>query len=184
MRTALWVALSNPDEWHGFHLDSYTKPPDEYYTCSDRRIWFSVARVRDMEQLCRDLKMEFVFDDPRWPLFAVDGGGWLGRYSHLLKDLWDRGLSQWTADEAEAIITSHEGWVGQCATYDEFAADEQTQHLGLFVDTAQERGAPVDLRSPWTTSDPTAAITRPSPALDEHGAEVREMVATGRWASD
>ena len=32
MRTALWVALSNPDDWHGFHLDSYTKPPEHYYT--------------------------------------------------------------------------------------------------------------------------------------------------------
>ena len=27
MRSTLWVALSNPDEWWGFHLDSYIKPP-------------------------------------------------------------------------------------------------------------------------------------------------------------
>ena len=183
MRTALWVALSNPDEWHGFHLDSYTKPPDEYYTCADRRIWFSVARVPDMEALCRDLKMEFTFDDPRWPMFRTDGGGGLGRYSHLLKDLWDRGLSQWPADVAEEIIVRHGGWVGQCRTYDELAADEQTQHLGLFVETGHERGAPVDVRPPWELPDAPDRIGDPAPALDAHGSEVGEMIAAGRWAT-
>ena len=33
MRSTLWVALSNPDEWWGFHLDSYIKPPDHGYQC-------------------------------------------------------------------------------------------------------------------------------------------------------
>jgi crotonobetainyl-CoA:carnitine CoA-transferase CaiB-like acyl-CoA transferase len=185
MRTALWVALSNPDEWHGFHLDSYTKPPEEYYTCSDRRIWFSVSRVADMATLCRDLKMEFVFDDPRWPMFKTDGGGGLGRYSHLVKDLWDRGLSQWTADEAEEIIVGHGGWVGQCFTYDELAADPQVQHLGLFVDTGEERGAPVDVRPPWEIREVPTPPRRPSPELDEHRSAIgRDIIATGQWAVD
>ena len=182
MRTALWVALSNPDEWHGFHLDSYTKPSEVYYTCSDRRIWFSVGRVPDMAALCRDLKMEFVFDDPRWPMFKTDAGGGLGRYSHLLKDLWDRGLSQWTADEAEEIIVRHSGWVGQCLTYDELASDPQSKHLGLFIDTGEDRGAAIDVRPPWEFRGTPLPARRPSPELDEHGTEIRrDIIASGRW---
>jgi len=41
MRSTLWVALSNPDEWWGFHLDSYVKPPDHGYQCRDLPIYFS-----------------------------------------------------------------------------------------------------------------------------------------------
>ena len=44
MRSTLWVALSNPDEWWGFHLDSYIKPPDYGYRCKDGAIFFSLAR--------------------------------------------------------------------------------------------------------------------------------------------
>ena len=66
MRSTLWVALSNPDEWWGFHLDSYVKPPEHGYTCKDRRIYFSVGRVADREELVADLHMEWVRDDPRW----------------------------------------------------------------------------------------------------------------------
>ena len=116
--------------------------------------------------------MEFVFDDPRWPMFKTDGGGGLGRYSHLLKDLWDRGLSQWTADEAEEIIVRHGGWVGQCLTYDEFASDAQVRHLGLFVPDEKSGGAPADTRPPWELSDTPASIRRSAPELDEHGAEI------------
>jgi crotonobetainyl-CoA:carnitine CoA-transferase CaiB-like acyl-CoA transferase len=127
--------------------------------------------------------MEFVFDDPRWPTFRTDGGGGLGRYSHLLKDLWDRGLSQWSADEAEAIIVAHDGWVGQCYTYDEVAADAQVQHLGLFVDTGHKRGARIDIRPPWELRDTPASVDRPSPELDQHGAEVRrDILAAGHWS--
>ena len=47
MRTALWIALSNPDEWWGFHLDSYTKPPEHFYTCKDRRVLIQAQSIRD-----------------------------------------------------------------------------------------------------------------------------------------
>ena len=66
MRTSLWVALSNPDEWWGFHLDSYTNPPECFFTCKDGRALFVVQAVKDFAALLVDLRMEFVFGDPNW----------------------------------------------------------------------------------------------------------------------
>ena len=128
--------------------------------------------------------MEFVFDDPRWNVFTTDVGGGLGRHSHLVKDLWDRGLSQWTAQEAEAIIVSHGGWVGPCLTFDEFANDAQSRHLGLFV-TAEHSDDPLlDVRPPWQLSETPASAREPAPKLDEHGTKIqREIITTRRWAT-
>jgi crotonobetainyl-CoA:carnitine CoA-transferase CaiB-like acyl-CoA transferase len=178
MRTALWVALSNPDEWWGFHLDSYTKAPEHFYTCKDRRVIFQVQRVPDMVALVKDLHMEWVLEDPRWEMFRVDTGA-LGRFSSRVHDLWDRGLSQWTFAEAAAIFERHGGTVFPCLAHEEFLTDPQVEHLGLAVDT----GGPIaDIRPPWQFSATPATIRRPAPRLDEHGAEIREgIVAARRW---
>ena len=62
MRSTLWVALSNPDEWWGFHLDSYVKPPDTGYHCKDGAIYFSLARTtpEQREELYSELGMEWL----------------------------------------------------------------------------------------------------------------------------
>jgi crotonobetainyl-CoA:carnitine CoA-transferase CaiB-like acyl-CoA transferase len=174
MRSTMWAALSNPDEWKGFHLDSYVKPPEYGYKCKERRMYFSVGRVDDIRALVRDLKMEFVFDDPRWPMFSRDTAGGLGRYSHVVHDLWDRGLSQWTFDEATEIIHRHGGWVFPCFTYSEFVADGHVETMGLIVQSAEPSGdLRQDLRPPWQFSETPASIRRPAPSLDQHGAEIR-----------
>lgn len=182
MRAALWVALSNPDEWWGFHLDSYTKPPEHYYTCKDRRALIQAQSVRDMAALAKDLEMDFVFDDPRWPQWSTDSGP-LGRHGALVHDLWDRGLSQWTFEEANAIFIRHGGAMVPCFTYEEFLADPQVQHLGVVVDTADGPGSGSrDFRPPWQMSATPASLRLPAPQLDQHGAEIRaEIVAPRHW---
>ena len=101
MRSTLWVALSNPDEWWGFHLDSYIKPPDHGYQCADLPIYFSKARMgRDaLEGLIDQLDMAWVRNDPQFGLLLRDGAGGAGRWSHELKHLWERGFANWTAAE-------------------------------------------------------------------------------------
>ncbi len=180
MRSALWVALSNPDEWWGFHLDSYTKPPEHFYTCKDRRVLFQAQAVRDRVALVKDLKMDFVLDDPRWPMFREDTGA-LGRYGALVHELWDRGLSQWTYEEAAAIFSRHGGSMVACFTYDEFVADPQVQHLGLVVDVMNSTGgASRDVRPPWQLSATPASIRMAAPQLDQHGSEIREEIVAPR----
>jgi crotonobetainyl-CoA:carnitine CoA-transferase CaiB-like acyl-CoA transferase len=168
MRTALWIALSNPDEWWGFHLDSYTKPPEHFYTCKDRRVLFQAQAVRDRVALVKDLKMEWVLDDPRWEKFREDTGA-LGRYGAEVHELWDRGLSQWTYEEAEEIFRRHGGSMFPCLDYAEFVADPQVQHLGLVIDGS-------DIRPPWQFSETPATVRAGAPRLDEHGEEIRAEI--------
>jgi crotonobetainyl-CoA:carnitine CoA-transferase CaiB-like acyl-CoA transferase len=178
MRSTMWAALSNPDSWRGFHLDSYVKPPEYGYTCRDRRIFFSVGRVDDIRALLRDLKMDFVVEDSRWPMFSRDVGGGLGQNSHLVHDLWDQGLHAWTFAEAAAIIESHGGFVFPFFTFEDFVADAHVQEMGLITEETFPSGTPFrDLRPPWIFSETPASIRRPAPTLDQHGSEVRSEIA-------
>ena len=180
MRTALWIALSNPDEWWGFHLDSYTNPPEHFYTCSDRRVLFQAEAIADRVALMKDLGMEWVFDDLRWPKLREDTGA-VGRYSAEVHELWDRGLARWTFAEAEEIFRRHGGSMYPCLTYDEFLDDPQVEHVGLVVDGVGS--VTRDLRPPWQLDATPALIRTPAPRLDEHGAEIRaELLGTARWA--
>lgn len=182
MRSTLWVAHSNPDEWWGFHLDSYVKPPEHGYTCKDGNIFFSVGRAPDREQILTDLKMEFAKQDPRWETFSKDSGGGTGRYSHLVHDIWDRGFSQWTVAEATEILERHGCWAFPYYTYEQFFDDEHVRGMGLVVDLTNSDGEPMrDLRPPWQFGDTPAAITRPAPKLGEHTEEI--LVSGGaKWA--
>jgi crotonobetainyl-CoA:carnitine CoA-transferase CaiB-like acyl-CoA transferase len=173
MRSTLWVALSNPDEWWGFHLDNYVKPPEHGYTCKDRWMYLSVGRVADMDRLVADLHMDWVRDDPRWELFRIDRAGGLGRYSHLVHDLWDRGLSHWTYEEAAAIIESHGGWVFPYLDYKEFVEDEHVRQVGLVVEVENGDGTVMrEIRPPWQFSETPASIRRPAPRLGADTAEI------------
>jgi crotonobetainyl-CoA:carnitine CoA-transferase CaiB-like acyl-CoA transferase len=182
MRTALWVALSNPDEWWGFHLDSYTKPPEHYYTCKDRRVSVQAVTVRDRVALVKDLEMEWVLDDPRWPMFAQDSGP-LGRYGAQVHDLWDRGLSRWTFAEALEIFQRHGGTLYPCNAYADFLADPQVQHLGLVIDADDEtESAMPEIRPPWQLSTTPASVRSPAPTLGEHGDDVQtEILGPRDW---
>jgi len=166
MRSTMWVALSNPDRWSGFHLDSYVKPPERGYTCRDRRMYFSVGRVDNLDALLDELHMGWVRDDPRWDIFRTDTAGGMGRNSHLVHDLWDRGLSQWTYEQAAAIIESHGGWAFPYLDYEEFLEDDHVRQIGLAVDVESSEGTVMrEIRPPWQFSETPASIRRPAPRL-------------------
>ncbi len=161
MRSTLWVALSNPDEWWGFHLDSYIKPPDHGYQCADLPIYFSKARMgRDaLEGLIDQLDMAWVRDDPQFGLLLRDGAGGAGRWSHELKHLWERGFANWTAAEVIEKVERSGGWAFPMHDYQRLAADPQVAAaLGLRV-------------------HPHTHPPRPAPTLGQHTAEVLAELA-------
>jgi crotonobetainyl-CoA:carnitine CoA-transferase CaiB-like acyl-CoA transferase len=173
MRSTMWVALSNPDTWGGFHLDSSIKPPEHGYTCKDRPIYFSLGRVVDVEALVVELGMDFVVDDPRWTMLRSDRAGGLGPKSHLVHDLWDRGLSKWTCAEAAEIIERHGGWAFPYLDYAGFLDDEHVRQMGLVVDVpSATSGMLRELRPPWQFAETPASIRRPAPTLGQHTSEV------------
>ncbi len=175
MRSTLWVALSNPDEWWGFHLDSYIKPPDTGYHCKDGAIYFSLARTspEQREELYRELGMEWVEDDPLFELVNIDTGGGGGRYSHLARPVWERALANFSVDEAIEITRRYGGWAYPKNDYEALVADEQARHVGV-IETVEQPGAGTlrQVAPPWDFEGTPAAIQGPPPRLGEHNAAV------------
>ena len=174
MRSTLWGAHSNPDEWWGFHLDSYVKPPDHGYQCRDLPIYFTLARMdADRNGLLRDLDMEWVRDDPLFDRFITDNGGGGDRYSHVVRHLWERGFAKFTATEVMAIIEHNGGITFPMNDYPRFVEQPQVQLLGVIRTVDHPGIGPVRMVAPpWTFSGTPAEIRRPAPRLGEHTEEV------------
>lgn len=174
MRSTIWGAKSNPDAWFGVHLETYTRPPEYGYECSDGHIYLHVGRVENFDKLIDMLEMGFARHDPRWESFRKDIAGFTSRNGPMLHDIWDRGLRKLTVEEAVSIIRENGGWAFPVNDYPTFVASEQAQHLNLFPESATAAGTPFrELRPPWTFSDTPASIRRPAPLLGQHSAEIR-----------
>ena len=170
MRSTLWVALSKHDEWWGFTLDSYLKPPDHGYQCADLPIYFSLAwmGVDDVERLIDDLQMGWVREDLQFELLLRDGAGGAGRHAHQLKHLWERGFARWPAAAVIEKVERAGGWAFPMHDYQRLAADPQVAAVGALVDI----GGVQQVAPPWEFETTPAAIRRPTPELGEHTAEV------------
>ena len=89
MRGIMWHALSNPDDWFGFHLDSYTYPPEYGYQTKDGPMYFILRHgsSEDWDRFVIELGMEAYLDDPRFRNYgrAATGIGQErgGREAHL-----------------------------------------------------------------------------------------------------
>ncbi len=176
MRSTLWVALSNPDEWWGFHLDSYVKPPDHGYQCRDLPIYFSLARIRGdaFESLIDELGMGWARDHPDYDRLSTDGAGGAGRYSAELKPLWERGFAGFDAEQVMEIVERHGGWAFPMHDYERLSQDPQVEAVGAIVDVEQGDGSVMQqIAPPWDfEGTPVSMAMRPAPKLGEHQAEV------------
>lgn len=176
MRSTLWVALSNPDEWWGFHLDSYVKPPDHGYQCRDLPIYFSLARIRGdaFETLIDELGMDWVRDHPDFERLRTDGAGGAGRYAAELKPLWERGFANFDADQVMEIVERHGGWAFPMHDYERLSRDPQVAAVGAIIDVEQTDGAIMrQIAPPWDfEGTPVSMTMRPAPRLGEHQGEV------------
>ena len=175
IRSTMWVALSNPDFWWGFHVDAYVKPPEYGYKCKDGYVQVQLGRMsrESRDQLYKDLNMEWVRDDPMFDLLDEDTAGGNGRYSHVVHHLWDRALSQFTRDEASEIVIRNGGNAFPKNTYEMFVNHPQTESQHVIQTVQMPNVGSVDMmRPPWDFGETEASIRRPAPALGEHTAEV------------
>ena len=176
MRSTLWVALSNPDEWWGFHLDSYVKPPDHGYQCRDLPIYFSLARIRGdaFESLIDELGMEWARARPDFDRLRTDGAGGAGRYAAELKPLWERGFANFDAERVIEIVERHGGWAFPMHDYARLSRDPQVEAVGAIVDVEQGDGSMLQqVAPPWDfEGTPVSMNMRAAPSLGEHQAEV------------
>ncbi|GAA1879920.1 CoA transferase [Pseudonocardia ailaonensis] len=163
MRSTLWVALSNPDEWWGFHLDSYTRPPFRGYRCADGAIYFDLrfAASVDWDALVTELGIADVRDDPRYPALLVQGAGPTGRYADEAREVWERGFAGRTVAEVTALLRRYEGNVFPVLEYPALLASEQVAAVGAVVPATA--GVPAHIAPPWEFSA-TPLEHDPSPA--------------------
>jgi crotonobetainyl-CoA:carnitine CoA-transferase CaiB-like acyl-CoA transferase len=67
-------------------------------------------------------------------------------------------------------------------TIDEVVHDPQVEHLGLIVPVSPPHGARLSVRPPVQFGGVRSKSVRAAPALDQHGAAIREALARGeRW---
>ena len=176
MRSTLWVALSNPDEWWGFHLDSYVKPPDHGYQCRDLPIYFSLARIRGnaFESLIDELGMEWARACPDFDRLRTDGAGGAGRYAAELKLLWERGFANFDAERVIEIVERHGGWAFPMHDYERLSRDPQVAAVGAIIAVEQGDGSMLQqVAPPWDfEGTPVSMNMRAAPSLGEHQDEV------------
>ncbi len=182
MRSTLWMALSNPDSWSGYHLDSYVKPPDQGHQCKDGAILFAPARVtpEGREALTRDLEMEWVKDDPRYDDFLRDRGGPSSDVSEIVHPIWERAFSKFTADEVIERVRRHGGWAFPTNDYQQLVDLDQIRHVGM-VQTVEGPGdTPIQtLLPPWEFSETPAELGRSAPTLGQHTREILDELGYG-----
>ncbi len=177
LRSTLWVALSNPDYWWGFHLDSYIKPPDHGYKAKDgKRIFMSLARMtpEDREQLHTELGgLGFLEGEPRKQMFLEDRGGGGTRYGYLITDLWEKLFSNMDSGPLIELLRKLGGWAFPLNDYQTLFDSDQVEAVGMLTKMDYpglgERNA---MQPPWEFADTQASIRLPPPALGAHTKEV------------
>jgi CoA:oxalate CoA-transferase len=174
MRSTLWAALSNPDEWFGFHNESYVRPPDTGYQCKDGSVTVVVGRIEDEKfaALMKDLGMDEL--PPEEQQLARGNIGANSRLGHVYKPVWERYLSRFTVDEVQALLNKHGGNAYRHNDYPHLFAHPQTQHLDFLRQVAAPTGdgTVTVMAPPWQFSDADIAVRLPPPALGQHTAEV------------
>jgi crotonobetainyl-CoA:carnitine CoA-transferase CaiB-like acyl-CoA transferase len=175
MRSTLWVALSNPDEWWGFHLDSYYRPPFRGYECADGRVYFDLRHAAsvDWDALLDELGLGDVRDDPRYPDLMVAGAGPGARYADAATPIWDRAFRHRSVDSVTEIITRYGGDVFRVNTYPELLATPQVGAVGNVAPRAGQ--VPAHIRPPWEFSG--TALAADATAAPQLGLSARAVLA-------
>ncbi len=175
MRSTLWAAQSNPDEWWGFHLDSYIKPPDYGYHCKDGAVSFNLGRMsrEERDEMYKAFNMEWVKDDPLFSVLDEDPAGSGSRYGYIVRPVWEKALKNFTRAEVIEIGRRFGATVFEKQDYSEFMASEQVKAVGMLTELDTPGFGRVKAQvPPWDFSETPAAIQGPAPALGQHNAEL------------
>ena len=175
-RSQAWVALTNPEEWGGFQIDTVIKPPDYGIDCSDGQVLFTIPGMpqEERDNLYRDLGMlDWVKDDPLYAIVNDDRGGGNGVYAHIARGVWNRATSKFTREQLDRIAVKYGGNAFPFNNYEQVPDFPQIKHLGI-VQTMEQPGvgAVRQIGAPWKFHDTPVGPLRPAPALGEHTASV------------
>jgi crotonobetainyl-CoA:carnitine CoA-transferase CaiB-like acyl-CoA transferase len=173
MRSTLWAALSNPDDWFGFHNDSYVKPADHGYQAKDGTMMLVVGRLSDeqWQALMQELGLDKLLAPEEMHLLRTEGGV-NARMAHLTKPLWERALTNFTVDELSAIFNRLGGNAYRINDYPHLFANPQTQHLNILREVEGTNGPVTVMKPPWDFSEDPVDVRLAPPRLGQHNDEV------------
>ncbi len=171
-RATIWAALSNPDDWFGFHTDSYVKPPDYGYQAGDGALTVVVGRMSDeqWQALFADLGLDILTSEEQ-RLLRTEGGS-TSRLTHVTRPLWERALANFKVEEAIDIFARHGASAYRVNDYPHLFAHPQAQHLRILTEVEGANGPLPVMRPPWQFSEDTVGVRLPPPGLGQHTDDV------------
>ncbi|MGE0825977.1 MAG: CaiB/BaiF CoA transferase family protein [Candidatus Binatia bacterium] len=174
MRGIMWTAMSDPDDWYGFHLDHYTKPPDQGYKTKDGRVYFGLRRgdSEDWDRLLITLGMVEQLNDPRFADFGRQATS-IGRYAPEVKPIWEEAFKEMTNEEVIKLIHSFNGDAVSFLDYPALMTHPQVQELKMIQEVDHPTAGTFKTIGPvWRFADTPAQIQSPPPTLGQHTEEV------------
>jgi crotonobetainyl-CoA:carnitine CoA-transferase CaiB-like acyl-CoA transferase len=146
MRSTLWGAMSNPDEWYGLHLDGYTKPPFGGYQCEDALLQMSIGGFSpvDWNSVIEEFALS-EFADRETLALLPEGTGPIARYGDVVYPIWAQALANLTMAEVNEKLARVGGRAVRINSYFDAMKEQQSAHLGLFTD----RDGYVVVSPPW-----------------------------------
>ena len=184
MRGIMWTAMTDPDEWYGFHLDHYTRPPDEGYKTRDGHVYFGLRRgnSEDWDRLMLTLGLEEHIADPRFEGFGREATS-IGRYAPEVKPIWEQAFQQLTTADVVKLVHEFHGDAVPFNNYPALCAHPQVAELNILKEVDHPAGGRFRTIGPvWRFADTPAEIKTSPPTLGQHTDEV--LTGLGMRAAD
>jgi crotonobetainyl-CoA:carnitine CoA-transferase CaiB-like acyl-CoA transferase len=178
MRGIMWTAMSDPDDWYGFHLDNYTKPPDHGYKTRDGQVFFGLRRgsSEDWDRLMISLGLEEYINDPRFAGFGREATS-IGRYAAEVKPIWEQAFKEITNEEVVRLVHEFSGDAVPFTDYSTLFAHPQIQELNVVQEIDHPTAGTFKTIGPvWRFSDTPAQVQNPPPRLGQHTEEILRQV--------
>jgi crotonobetainyl-CoA:carnitine CoA-transferase CaiB-like acyl-CoA transferase len=174
MRGIMWSSLCDPDDWYGFHLDHYIKPPDYGYQTKDGSFYFILRRgnSEDWDRLVMELGMEEALADPRFDDYGRAATS-IGRYATEVKPIWEKAFANRTREELVDLVKSIGGDAVPIMEYPELLAHPQVAALEVVAEIDHPTaGRLKTVRPVARLSDTPNSIRLAPPTLGQHTDEI------------
>jgi len=174
MRGIMWSSLSDPDDWFGFHLDHYTKPPEYGYQAKDGSLYFILRRgnSEDWDRLVMEFGMEEALADPRFGDYGRAATS-IGRYATEVKPMWEKAFAQRPRAELIDLIKSNGGDAVPIMDYPALLEHPQVAALEVIAEIAHPTAGRLKMIRPVARFSATPSSMRlPPPLLGQHTEEV------------
>jgi crotonobetainyl-CoA:carnitine CoA-transferase CaiB-like acyl-CoA transferase len=166
--------MSEPDDWYGFHLDHYTKPPDHGYKTKDGRVYFGLRRgdSEDWDRLLITLGMTEQLNDPRFADFGRNATS-IGRYAAEVKPIWEDAFKEMTNEEVIKLIHEFNGDAVSFLDYPSLVAHPQVKELKVIYEIDHPTAGTFRTIGPvWRFVDTPTKTHSPPPTFGQHTEEI------------